>query len=157
LGHLLLHRDFTPGDIRHEREADQFAAEFLTPAEQIGPHLPRSMDLAALDRLGRTWGVSPQSLVRRMGELRAVSESSVQRAYQRLRSLQPFEAVEPVAAYPGEMPMLLQEAQRVAEQLDFSLLDLARELKWKPAYVREMLGMPDTRPKLSLVQSAAAP
>ena len=80
LGHLLLHRDLAPGDVRHEREADQFAAEFLTPAEQISPHLPRSTDLAALDRLGRTWGVSIQSLVRRMGELRTVSESSVQRA-----------------------------------------------------------------------------
>jgi Zn-dependent peptidase ImmA (M78 family)/transcriptional regulator with XRE-family HTH domain len=154
LGHLLLHRDFAPGDVRHEREADQFAAEFLTPAEQIAPHLPRSMDLAALDRLGRTWGVSSQSLVRRMGELRTVSESSVQRAYQRLRVLQSFEAAEPVASYPGEMPMLRQEAQRVAENSGFSIAALARELRWKPAYVREMLGMTDTRPSLSLVRDA---
>jgi Zn-dependent peptidase ImmA (M78 family)/transcriptional regulator with XRE-family HTH domain len=152
LGHLLLHRDFAPGDVRHEREADQFAAEFLTPAEQIAPHLPRSMDLAALDRLGRTWGVSTQSLVRRMGELRTVSESSVQRAYQRLRVLQPFEAAEPVASYSGELPMLLQEAQRVAENTGFSIADLGRELRWRPAYVREMLGLPDTRPTLSLVR-----
>lgn len=151
LGHLLLHRDFAPGDVRHEREADQFAAEFLTPAGQIAPGLPRTMDLAALDRLSRTWGVSTQSLVRRMGELRTVSDSSVQRAYQRLRVSQSFEAAEPVAAYPGEMPMLLQEAQRVAEEIGFSIVDLARELRWKPSYVREMLGMPDTRPALSLV------
>lgn len=155
LGHLLLHRDFAPGDVRHEREADRFAAEFLTPAEQIAPHLPRSMDLAALDRLGRTWGVSTQSLVRRMGELRTVSDSSVQRAYQRLRVLQPFETAEPVASYPGELPMLLQEAQRVAESSGFSIVDLARELRWKPAYVREMLGMPDTRPTLSLVPDSS--
>ncbi len=154
LGHLLLHRDFAPGDVRHEREADQFAAEFLTPAEQIAPHLPRTMDLAALDRLGRTWGVSAQSLVRRMGELRRVSESSVQRAHQRLRVLHSFQAAEPVAAYPGEMPMLLQEAQRVAESTGFFLADLARELRWKPAYVREMLGMSDARPALSLVGDA---
>lgn len=157
LGHLLLHHEFAPEDLRHEREADQFAAEFLTPAEQIAPHLPRSMDLAALDRLGRTWGVSTQSLVRRMGELRTVSESSVRRAYQRLTVLQPFEAFEPVASYPGELPMLLQEAQRVAETSGFSIVDLARELRWKAAYVREMLGMPDTRPTLSLVRTAEAP
>ena len=154
LGHLLLHREFAPGDVRHEREADRFAAEFLTPAEQIAPHLPRSMDLATLDRLSRIWGVSPQSLVRRMGELRSVSESSVQRAYQRLRVFQSFESAEPVASYPGELPMLLQEAQRVAESSGFSIVDLARELRWKPAYVREMLGMPDPRPALSLVRDA---
>lgn len=156
LGHLLLHRDFAPGDIRHEREADKFAAEFLTPAEQIAPHLPRTMDLAALDRVGRTWGVSTQSLVRRMGELRTVSESSVQRAYQRLRVLQPFEAVEPVASYPGELPMLLQEAQRVAEKSGFSVVELARELRWRPSYVREMLGMPDPRPALTLVPGSSS-
>jgi Zn-dependent peptidase ImmA (M78 family) len=152
LGHVLLHRDSAPGDVRHEREADRFAAEFLTPAGQISPHLPPSMDLAALDRLSRTWGVSPHSLVRRMGELRTVSASSVQRAYQRLRALQPFEAAEPVASYPGELPMVLQEAQRVAENLGFSIVDVARELRWTPAHVREMLGMPDTRPTLSLVR-----
>lgn len=157
LGHLLLHHDFAPGDVRHEREADQFAAEFLTPAEQISPHMPQSMNLAALDRLSRVWGVSTQSLVRRMGELRTVSESSVQRAYQRLRVLQPFEAAEPVASYAGELPMVLQEAQRVAENSGFTIVDLARELRWNPAHVRQMLGMPDTRPALSLVRGAETP
>jgi Zn-dependent peptidase ImmA (M78 family)/transcriptional regulator with XRE-family HTH domain len=152
LGHLLLHREFASGDMRHEREADEFAAEFLTPSEQISPHLPRSIDLAALDRLGRTWGVSVHSLVRRMGELRTVSESSVQRAYQRLSALQPFEAAEPVASYPGEMPMLLQEAQRISDSSGFSVVDLARELQWKPAHVRDMLGMLDSRPTLSLIR-----
>lgn len=156
LGHILLHREFAPGDVRHEREADRFAAEFLTPAEQILPHLPRTMDLAALDRLGRTWGVSTPSLVRRMGELRTVSDSSVQRAHRRLRAVHSFEAAEPVASYSGEMPMLLQEAQRVAENAGFSVVDLARELRWKPAYVREMLGMPDTRPALSLISDSGS-
>lgn len=50
--------------------------------------------------------------------------------------------------------MLLQEAQRVADETGFSIVDLARELRWRPAYVREMLGMPDTRPTLSLVPDA---
>ena len=46
----------------------------------------------------------------------------------------------------------LQEAQRVAENTGFSIADLARELRWKPAYAREMVGMPDTRPALSLAR-----
>ena len=50
--------------------------------------------------------------------------------------------------------MLLQEAQRVAENSGFSIVDLARELQWKPAHVREMLGMFDPRPTLSLVRGA---
>jgi histidine ammonia-lyase len=64
------------------------------------------------------------------------------------------EAAEPVASYPGELPMLLQEAQRVAENSGFSIVDLARELQWKPVHVRAMLGMLDPRPTLSLVRGA---
>ena len=54
LGHLLLHGDAAPGDVIQEKEADAFAAEFLTPAEVIGPELPVRMDLKALERLARS-------------------------------------------------------------------------------------------------------
>ncbi|MFE2711934.1 ImmA/IrrE family metallo-endopeptidase [Streptomyces mirabilis] len=39
LGHLVLHGDAI-GDSRQEREADAFAAEFLTPASIIAPYCP---------------------------------------------------------------------------------------------------------------------
>lgn len=81
LGHLLLHQGCPSGDITLERQADQFAAEFLTPAAEMQSLLPQRMDLAALDRLHRTWGVSVESLVRRMSELRIVSDATVRRAY----------------------------------------------------------------------------
>jgi Zn-dependent peptidase ImmA (M78 family) len=34
-GHLIMHPDTAPGDPQIEKEADQFAAELLTPAESI--------------------------------------------------------------------------------------------------------------------------
>ena len=151
LGHLLLHSDAAPGDLSQEREADAFAAEFLCPADQIGPSLPTSMNLPTLERLSRKWGVSTQSLVRRMGELRTVSDSSVRRAYQRLRSRESLESEEPVSAYKGEMPSLLREAQRVAGEHGYSLSDLARDLRWNPRRVTEVIGMEDPRPRLKLV------
>jgi Zn-dependent peptidase ImmA (M78 family) len=40
LGHLVLHGDTAPGDTQHEREADAFAAEFLTPATASRPSCP---------------------------------------------------------------------------------------------------------------------
>ena len=66
LGHLLLHSNALPGDRQQEREADEFAAELLTPREQIEPLLPRTLRLAVLEQLSHTWGVSVESLVRRM-------------------------------------------------------------------------------------------
>ena len=73
LAHLLLHGEAVPGDLMQEREADIFAAEFLTPGEVIRPELPSRMDLKALEVLGQKWGVSVDSLVYRCREVGAIS------------------------------------------------------------------------------------
>jgi Zn-dependent peptidase ImmA (M78 family) len=151
LGHLVLHPDVTPGDLQQEREADAFAAELLTPAAQIQAFLPPTVNLATLDRLSRRWGVSTSSLVRRMTELRGVSEASARRAYQRLRASQSLKVEEPVSTYPGELPSLLSEAQAMAEQYGYSLGQLAQDLRWKTHRVRELLGRVDERPSLRLL------
>ncbi|MGJ3191248.1 helix-turn-helix domain-containing protein [Paenarthrobacter sp. FR1] len=151
LGHLVMHGDVTPGDLQQEREADAFAAELLTPSAEINVVLPKTLRLSELDRIGRSWGVSPESLIRRMQELRPVPESAVRRAYQRLRSANEFQTPEPVAAYRGELPSMLSEGQKLAEQHGFSLVDLADELMWPVSRVREILGAEDTRPRLRLV------
>jgi Zn-dependent peptidase ImmA (M78 family)/transcriptional regulator with XRE-family HTH domain len=153
LGHLVLHGDAT-GDSRQEREADAFAAEFLTPQASILPLLPRRMDLGHLAGLRRTWGVSVHSLVYRCRELGLVSDATASRTYQRMRALdgQPGFAPEPIAGYPGEQPVLLPQAfDLAAQETGLSVPELARELAWTPARVRELLGMPDTRPVLRLV------
>ncbi|MFB7609852.1 helix-turn-helix domain-containing protein [Streptomyces gardneri] len=153
LGHLVLHSDAT-GDSRQEREADAFAAEFLTPQASIAPLLPRRMDLGHLAGLRRTWGVSVQSLVYRCRELGLISDATASRTYQKLRTLdgQPGFSAEPVSGFPGEQPILLSQAFELAErETGLSVRELAQELAWTPAHVRELLGMPDTRPVLRLV------
>lgn len=86
-------------DRQQEREADEFAAELLTPRAQIEPLLPRTIRIAALESLSISWGISVESLIRRMGELRVVSDLSVRRAYQRLHVMAEFRRDEPIAAY----------------------------------------------------------
>lgn len=54
LGHLVLHSEAT-GDTAQEREADMFAAEFLTPRDSILPELPARADLHKLSRLRESW------------------------------------------------------------------------------------------------------
>lgn len=153
LGHLLLHRDAVPGDAQQEREADRFAAEFLTPHEQIVNLLPRTVRLSRLEELSRHWGVSIDSLLLRMKETGTVSEVSVRRGYQKLNQLRGSgqEIPEPVYAYPGEVPKMLHDAAQLAESTGFTQIDLARELKWKPSRVREVLGAVDERPQLRIV------
>jgi hypothetical protein len=77
-GHVLLHGEAALEDKQQEREADQFADEFLTPRSQIVNLLPRTVNLFRLEELSRHW-VSPstccycgsrrsaQSLTRRSG------------------------------------------------------------------------------------------
>lgn len=98
IGHLLLHADSTEHSAAIENQADEFAAAFLTPAASMDAALPQRLDLATLDRLGRTWGVSPHSLVRRMVERGRTTESSARRAYQRLAMINDPKA-DPSSAY----------------------------------------------------------
>jgi Zn-dependent peptidase ImmA (M78 family)/DNA-binding XRE family transcriptional regulator len=153
LGHLIMHPDTAPGDPQIEREADQFAAELLTPAESITPLLPNRLDLHALDRLSKEWGVSIESLIYRCHELGTVSEAAYRRAFQRLNQLRKVSLfnLESVDGYPGEIPALLPKAFEVAEANGLSLTALSQELSCKPARVRMLLGQSDRRPQLRLV------
>jgi hypothetical protein len=65
---------------------------------------------------------------------------------------QPVFAAEPVTGYPGEQPALLSQAFDLAvQETGLSVRELAQELVWPMARVRELLGMPDSRPVLRLV------
>jgi Zn-dependent peptidase ImmA (M78 family)/DNA-binding transcriptional regulator YiaG len=155
LAHLLLHGDAVPGDLLQEKEADAFAAEFLTPSAVIRPQLPARMDLKALERLGQQWGVSVDSLVYRCREVGTVSDPAYRRAYQRLaqlRKLGLFQA-EPVDKYPGEVPALITRAYALAEEHGLTMPALAQELSYRLPRLRLLLGQEtaDIRPQLRLV------
>jgi hypothetical protein len=138
-----------------EKEADRFAAEFLTPGEVIRPELPSRMDLKALERLGLKWGVSVDSLVYRCREVGAVSDPAYRRAYQRLNQLRRLGIFrpEPVDRYPGEIPIMISRAFALAEQNGLTMAALARELTFPLPRLRLLLGDAegDTRPQLRLV------
>lgn len=152
IGHLLLHTDSGEHSAAIEKEADEFAAAFLTPAASMDAALPQRLDLAALHRLGRTWGVSPTSLVRRMVERGRTTESSARRAYQRLSAVYDSKA-DPTSAYPGEVPTLLRKAADLASDHGAPVPVLAQSLRISPAQVRDLLGEIDERPVLRLVGS----
>ncbi len=115
LGRLVLHGDAT-GDSRQEKEADAFAAEFLTPQDSNLPLLPRRMDFARLAELRGVWGASLHSLVYRCSKLGLISDATASRTYQRLRALdgQPGFTAESVTNFPGEQPSLLGQAFELA-------------------------------------------
>jgi Zn-dependent peptidase ImmA (M78 family)/transcriptional regulator with XRE-family HTH domain len=156
LGHLLLHAEVVPGDVTQEREADMFAAEFLTPRLRLLPELPDRVDFRAYDAISKQWGVSIKSLIYRSRELGKISDSAARRAYQRLNQLHDlgFYPPDSVTGYPGETPSLLAKAFALAETEGLTLKSLAKELSWSLPRLRLLLDGADERPKLHLAHSS---
>lgn len=73
VGHAVLHRDGGGGPAI-EREADEFAAELLTPLAALRGEMPAAPRLANLYAMKARWGVSVQSLIRRAKDLGAVDD-----------------------------------------------------------------------------------
>lgn len=154
LGHILLHHEMAPGEMKTEHEADAFAAELLAPAGEIAAELGSRPRINELADIGRRWGVSVKSLVKRSSELGLMSDVTARRAYQQLHQLADAGLLpdQPVTSYPGETPCLLGQAYDLAEQNGLTLAALATELAWKPPRVRELLGRIQERPALRLVK-----
>jgi Zn-dependent peptidase ImmA (M78 family) len=154
LGHLVLHGDTAPGDTQHEREADTFAAEFLTPRSTILPELPPRADLRRLAELQRIWGVSIDSLLYRCREVGLLSDQAAGRAWRRLAQLRQETgfATESVDRFPGEQPVMLRQAfELAAQETGLTVPALAQELGWSVERTREVLGLVHQRPVLRLV------
>lgn len=158
LAHLVLHGSAT-GEPVQEREADIFAAEFLTPRDSILPSLPRRVDLRRLAELARVWGVSVHSLLYRCRETGLLSDTAASRGYQRLRALkgQPGFKPQPIAGFPTEQPSMLRQAFEVAARAGLTLQTLSVELGWDAERCEVLLGMPAAKPTLKLVIDCPAP
>ncbi|MDN3352190.1 XRE family transcriptional regulator [Actinomadura sp. DC4] len=156
LGHLLLHREASPGDRAHEQEANRFAAEFLTPAPQIADLLPTRLDFARLLEIQRAWGVSVQALLRRSRELNRIGDDLYRRGQVTLTRLG-WRRDEPRGDYPTEWPAVLAEAVALGGRHGLTEEGLAIRLRLPATEIRELVShVIDDRPRLRLVPSGGA-
>lgn len=153
LGHLVMHDECIPGDAVQEREADLFAAEFLTPADQITPALPKGVTLDSLAAVSQAWGVSVESLLRRAKEVGTSSNASYQRAHERCKTRRKNGSIKPesIENFPGENPALLKSAFAVADENGLGLKALAEELQFSLPQTRRLLGLKQESTTLRLV------
>lgn len=73
-GHLVMHYSFPKGLKQVEKEADEFAAEFLMPEEAMKREIIPPVTLTSLANLKVRWGVSIAALLLRARDLDIVSE-----------------------------------------------------------------------------------
>lgn len=129
IGHIVMHR-LRSEDM--EREADQFAAEFLMPAAQIRPQLS-AVTLPKLAALKPYWRVSMNSLLYRAAEVGAIDQRKKSYLWMRMGQAG-YRTHEPVQIAPEE-PSLLSEIIDIHEKsLGYDSADLDRLLCEKGAF-----------------------
>ena len=126
LGHILMHRLIPADEPQMEKQADEFAAEFLMPSREIKPYLS-DISLAKLAGLKPYWRVAMSALLRRASDLGTIAPRKRQYLWTQM-GMRGYRKYEPVAI-PPEEPTLLKE-----------LLDLHREqLKHGPTELAKIM------------------
>lgn len=118
IGHLIMHQDAEPGGKVAEDQANRFAAEFLMPAEEIGPHLPTTTagrGWAKLAELKEHWGVSLAALLYRARTLGVMGDVTYRNAMIRM-SQNGWRRAEPGRISSLEAPSMLPRAREVINE-----------------------------------------
>ena len=121
LGHIIMHR--IPSE-NGEREADQFASEFLMPARDIAADL-NDFNLQRAAMLKPYWKVSMQALVMKAHDLQKISDWQKTKFFKQF-GMEKMRTVEPDTV-PIEMPTVLRDIIDVyLNQLGYSVPELAQ-------------------------------
>lgn len=147
-GHLVMHPDEEPGSQPVERQANAFAAEFLTPGSEIADVLPRRADWQRLLELKSIWGVSIQALLFRARTLGVMPEHVYRRSVTELNA-RGWRAKEPGDDGTAEEPVLLARALSLAEQRGVTIEDVAEAARL-PIEMARAIASVDERPAVKL-------
>lgn len=109
LGHLVMHGEQVWGLKEIERQAHQFAAAFLMPADQIFDELPTAVIWPVLFDLKRKWQVSLAALLIRAKDLGRLTDSQYLTAV-KASSARGWRRLEPIPLGAPELPGLLSNA-----------------------------------------------
>lgn len=135
LGHVILHQSIDPD---MERQANEFASEFLMPARDIMPYLV-DLSLAKLADLKRYWKVSMAALLKRAADLETITPRKARSLWVELgkagyRKREPSEL-----DLPRESPSLIDEImQAYTDDMGYSVAELARMLDLTESETIEM-------------------
>lgn len=119
LGHLIMHSPESAGDKLIEKQANQFAAAFLMPRNDIVDELPSSADWPQLMKLKNKWQVSIAALLVRAKTLDVMDDRTYIQAWKTL-SVRGWRKREPGELGQPEEPVLLRRAIQVAEDTGHS-------------------------------------
>ncbi len=124
VGHIIMHR-FPSDDM--EKEADEFAAEFLMPAREIRPYLS-DISLAKLASLKPYWRVAMSALLRRASDLGTITPRTKQYLWMQM-GMRGYRKNEPVNIPPEEPTLLCELLDFHRENLGHGTEELAKIMR----------------------------
>jgi Zn-dependent peptidase ImmA (M78 family)/transcriptional regulator with XRE-family HTH domain len=140
LGHIVLHRNAGGGTPILEREAYQFAAELLMPANDIEADLAADkLSLFRLAELKAKWNASMQAIARRARELQVINDRQYRYIMQQI-SARGWRLVEPdYGQHHPERPRALRKIIEVVFGDSAVVETVASELDLSPEFVSNLL------------------
>jgi Zn-dependent peptidase ImmA (M78 family)/DNA-binding XRE family transcriptional regulator len=149
LGHLVMHHDAEPGNRIIENQAQDFAAEFLAPRDEIADEFPRRLDWERLHQVKRRWGISLKALVYRARKLGVLGDSAYRSG---MIALAQWGDPEPGDLGPRESPIVLSKAMTILSESGISADTLANDTGLAAEIVHEILRAADgTRPRMEIL------
>jgi Zn-dependent peptidase ImmA (M78 family)/transcriptional regulator with XRE-family HTH domain len=147
LGHLIMHQ-IPSADI--EKEANRFAAEFMMPEKEIGPHL-RQLSIQKLASMKPYWKMSMASMLKRSFDLGKISVFMYRKLNTQI-SKYGFKLIEPLPI-ASEEPTVLKDLINVhLTEHGYSLSELAQLLMAGEARFRKFYYPNESLNKLRVVK-----
>jgi Zn-dependent peptidase ImmA (M78 family)/transcriptional regulator with XRE-family HTH domain len=136
LGHIAMHTEPGPSSVQ-ERQADEFASEFLMPASNIRAGLRGGVDLNKLLSLKQQWGVSMAALARRAQNLGAITDWQYRNLMIEMSALG-YRTQEPGAMAPERPRRLRMIVTHLEHDLGYSFEQIADLVGLVPDELRSL-------------------
>jgi len=139
VAHLVLHPTIKGQLALVERQADEFAAEFLMPEAAMRRELAPPITLDRVARLKPRWRVAVQSLVRRAHELEIISKRQYTYLFEQIGA-RGWRTHEPDhLAVPVEKPRALRKMAELIYGDPVNHQRMAKDMKMAPSFVKRLL------------------
>jgi Zn-dependent peptidase ImmA (M78 family)/DNA-binding XRE family transcriptional regulator len=139
VGHLVMHKPIVNPVQEMEKQAFEFAAEFLMPAKQMRLEIIPPVSLDMLGRLKQRWGVSIQALIFRSRELEIINARKYTYLFQQL-SARGWRMREPrMFDVPVEKPRLMRQIAEIVYGNQIRYKKLAEDVGMPENLVRSII------------------
>jgi Zn-dependent peptidase ImmA (M78 family)/transcriptional regulator with XRE-family HTH domain len=139
LGHLVMHKPLVNAVHEVEKQAFQFAAEFLMPEKQMRLEIIPPVNLDTFASLKQRWGVAIQSLVVRARELEIINQRKYTYLFQQL-SARGWRTREPrMFDVPVEKPRAVRQIAETVYGIPIRYKKLAEDVGMPETFVRSII------------------